>query len=455
MTGFAASGAGGDELGAGELHTGKLGAGELATGKLGAGELHTGELGAGELAAAVSAGALSAEEVVGAALARLQASADLRAVITICGERALAQARGGVSGRLAGVPLLVKDLIDTAGVRTTYASEIYRDYVPARSAAAVAALEAEGAIVVAKSNADEFAWGVTGQNPHYGDVLNPLAPDRISGGSSAGNAAALAAGIVALALGTDTGGSVRMPAAACGVVGLKPPIGAISVQGVHPLAPSFDTVGPMARCVADCALAYSVLSGRSVPAPSIAGRRIGVLTRPPDITSAAEDYERDGRTAEVAARLRSLGARVSEVELPVPEADTWPVFYAEAAAAHACTFPSRRMQYGATVRAKLELASRVGAPELRGARVALEQWRSRAAMEPDVDLIASPVLGLGELPVVGVDELEVRLPFSAYTRPFSYLGWPAIAVGELQLAGRDASVVLAAALALEREGARR
>jgi len=411
--------------------------------------------GAGQLAAAVTSGSLSAEEVVTEALTRLQASEDLRAVITICGERALARARSGVSGRLAGVPLLVKDLIDTAGVRTTYASKIYRDHVPQRNAAAVAALEAEGAVVVAKANADEFAWGVTGQNPHYGDVVNPRAPGRVSGGSSGGNGAALAAGVIPLALGTDTGGSVRMPAAACGVIGFKPPVGKVPVDGVHPLAPSFDTVGPMARSVADCALAYSVLTGTPVPAPRLAKLHIGLLTRPPDITGAAEDHEPDHRAEELAVRLRSLGARVSEVELPVPAADTWAVFYAEAAAAHAVTFPSRSDEYGTNVRTKLELASHVGDPELGRARSALAQWRSAAITDPAVDLIASPTLGLHELPRVGVDELRIRLPFSAYTRPFSNLGWPAIALGEVQLAGRDAGVVLAAALALEQAGATR
>jgi len=411
--------------------------------------------GAGELAAAVTSGSLSAEEVVTDALTRLEDSTELRAVITICGERALARARSGVSGRLAGVPLLVKDLIDTAGVRTTYASRIYRDHVPERSASAVVALEAEGAIVVAKANADEFAWGVTGQNPHYGDIVNPVAPGRISGGSSGGNAAALAAGVVPLALGTDTGGSVRIPAAACAVVGLKPPVGRISVDGVHPLAASFDTVGPMARSVADCAQTYSVLTGTPVPAARLAKLHVGLLTRPPDITGAGEDYGRDGRAADLAVRLQSLGARVSEVALPVPTADTWPVFYAEAAAAHAATFPSRRQEYGATVRTKLELASRVGPQELQRARAALARWRGKAATEPDVDLIASPTLGLGELPRVGVDELQIRVPFSAYTRPFSYLGWPAVAVGDVQLAGRDAAVVLAAALALEQAEATR
>jgi aspartyl-tRNA(Asn)/glutamyl-tRNA(Gln) amidotransferase subunit A len=412
-------------------------------------------LGARQLAAVVSAGEVSAEEVVGEALARLRERGDLRAVITICGEQALARARRGVRGRLAGVPLLVKDLIDTAGVRTTYASKIYSDHVPDRSATAVQALEAEGAIVVAKSNADEFAWGVAGQNPHYGDVVNPLAPGRICGGSSSGNAAALASGTVALALGTDTGGSVRLPAAACGVVGFKPPLGSIPMRGVHPLCPSFDTVGPMARSVSDCALAYSVLTGTPVPAPGCAGLRVGVLTKPPDITGAGEEHEPDPRASELAARLRSLGARVSEVQLAVPAADIWPVFYAEAAAAHAATFPSRRDEYGETVRAKLELAAQVDAGELRRARTALARWRARAVSEPRVDLVASPTLGLHELPLVGVDELAIRLPFSAYTRPFSYIGWPAIALGEHQLAGRDPGVLLAAAAALQNGDATR
>jgi aspartyl-tRNA(Asn)/glutamyl-tRNA(Gln) amidotransferase subunit A len=347
------------------------------------------------------------------------------------------------------VPLLVKDLIDTAGVRTTYASKIYRDHVPEHSAAAVTALEAEGAIVVAKANADEFAWGVTGQNPHYGDVVNPIYEGRITGGSSAGNGAALAAGAVPLALGTDTGGSVRLPAAACGVVGLKPAIGTIPLSGVHPLAASFDTVGPMARSVADCALAHSVLTGTAVPTPRVAGLRIGVLTHPPDITGAGGDTEPHARAEELIARLRSLGAEVSEVELPAPAHDTWPVFYGEAAEAHAATYPSQRDDYGPTVRAKLELAAGVHANELAQARAGLSEWRVRAFSEPDVELIASPTLGLPELPLVGADELEVRLHFSAYTRPFSYLGWPAIAIGEFQLAGRDPDCLLAAALAIE------
>jgi aspartyl-tRNA(Asn)/glutamyl-tRNA(Gln) amidotransferase subunit A len=394
----------------------------------------------------------AAECAVSEALERIAARPELNAVITTCGEQALARARDGVSGRLAGVPLLVKDLIDTAGVRTTYASAIYRDHVPARTAPAVRALEAEGAIVVAKANADEFAWGVCGQNVHYGDTVNPVAPDRVAGGSSSGNAAALAAGMVPLALGTDTGGSIRMPAAACGVVGLKPAHGAVPVEGVFPLAASFDTVGPMARTVADCALAHAVLTGSEVPAPRLRGLRVGVLTAHPRLGPADAAGERDERALPYGERLRALGAQVDEVSLPVPEGDTWAVFYAEAAAAHAATFPGRRAEYGPGISAKLDHAATVSAAEADGGRAALAAWRARAAREPSVDLLVSPALGMAELPLAGVDELTVRLPFSAYTRAFSYLGWPAIAIGELQLAGRDAAVVIGAALALERDG---
>jgi Asp-tRNA(Asn)/Glu-tRNA(Gln) amidotransferase A subunit family amidase len=407
---------------------------------------------AAEIAARVAAGELSAEEVVADALERIAARPELNAVITTCEEQSLARARAGVRGRLAGVPVLIKDLIDTAGVRTTYASSIYADHVPQRSAPAVIALEAEGAIVVGKANADEFAWGVCGQNTFYGDTVNPIAPDRVAGGSSSGNAAALAAGMVPLALGTDTGGSIRLPAAACGIVGLKPAYGAVPTQGVFPLAASFDTVGPMARTVADCALAHAVLTATEVPEPALRGLRVGVLTAYPDLGPADTEAARDERALAFADRLRALGAQVDELTLPVPESDTWAVFYAETAAAHRATFPSRREEYGPLIRAKLDHAITVtAAQELEGRR-ALDAWRALAAREPEVDLVLAPTLGYDELPPAGVDELGVRLPFSAYTRAFSYLGWPAIAIGALQLAGRDAAAVIGAALALERDG---
>jgi Asp-tRNA(Asn)/Glu-tRNA(Gln) amidotransferase A subunit family amidase len=403
-------------------------------------------------AAEIATGAVSPAEAVQDALERIEAHRELRAVITVCAEQALARARAGVRGRLAGVPLLVKDLFDTAGVRTTYASSIYSDHVPDRTADAVAALEAEGAIVVAKANCDEFAWGTCGQNTFFGDPVNPVAPDRIAGGSSSGNAVALAAGMVPLALGTDTGGSVRIPAAACGVVGLKPLLGAAPTRGVYELVPSFDTVGPMARTVADCALAHSVLTGAPVPEPRLRGLRVGVLTALPDLAPPSAPAERDDRALAHAERLRELGADVREASLPSPPGDTWPVFYFEAARAHDATFPSRRAEYGPTIRAKLDDAQRVTAADYRDGLAALQAWRARAAREPEVDLLVSPTLGVTELPPAGVDELGVRLALSAFTRPFSYLGWPAIAIGDLQIAGRDADLVIGAALALELSG---
>jgi aspartyl-tRNA(Asn)/glutamyl-tRNA(Gln) amidotransferase subunit A len=407
---------------------------------------------AAAIAARVAAGEQSAEEAVAEALERIAARPELRAVITTCPGEALARARAGVRGRLAGAPLLVKDLIDTAGVRTTYASSIYAEHVPERTAPSVRALEAEGAIVVGKANADEFAWGVLGQNVHYGDTVNPAAPDRVAGGSSSGNAAALAAGMVPLALGTDTGGSIRLPAAACGIVGLKPAYGAVPVEGVFPLAASFDTVGPMARTVADCALAHAVLTGTDVPPARLRGLRVGVLTAFPELGPPAGATARDERALAYADRLRELGAEVRETTLPLPEGDTWAVFYADAAAAHAATFPSRRDEYGPLIRAKLDHAATVTPAQADAGRRALHAWREHAARVPDVDLVLAPTLGLAALPPAGIDELEVRLPFSAYTRTFSYLGWPAIAMGELQLAARDSAVLVGAALALEREG---
>jgi aspartyl-tRNA(Asn)/glutamyl-tRNA(Gln) amidotransferase subunit A len=392
---------------------------------------------------------VNAEDRVAEALERLAARADLNAVITLCADEAMARARAGVSGRLAGVPLLVKDLIDTAGIRTTYGSAIYRDHVPAESAPAVRRLEAEGAIVVGKANADEFAWGVCGQNVHYGDVVNPAAPDRIAGGSSSGNAAAVAAGLVPLGLGTDTGGSLRMPAAACGVVGLKPAHGAVPVEGVFPLVPSFDTVGPIARTVADAALAYAVLSGAEVPEPRLKGLRIGVLTEHPALTPDGPSATGDERAFAHAERLRQLGAHIEAARLPVPGGDLWPVFYAEAAASHAATFPSRRDEYGPGIRAKLDHATSITREQAETARGALREWRARAEREPAVDLLLSPTVGVTELPPAGADELAVRIPFSAYTRIFNFLGWPAIALGGLQLAGRDTNTLIAAALAIE------
>jgi len=151
-----------------------------------------------------------------------------------------------------GIPLAVKDLFDTAGLVTTYGSSIFAEHVPQQTAEAVRLLEAAGYVDVGKTNLHEFAYGVTSMNPHYGWVPNPVRERRIAGGSSGGSAAALAAGLADAALGTDTGGSIRIPAAYCGVVGFKPTYGLVSLEGCWPLAPSYDHAGPMARTVSEC-----------------------------------------------------------------------------------------------------------------------------------------------------------------------------------------------------------
>jgi aspartyl-tRNA(Asn)/glutamyl-tRNA(Gln) amidotransferase subunit A len=344
-------------------------------------------------------------------------------------------------GPLHGKRLLVKDLIDTGGIRTTYGSKIYGGHVPQRTAPAVERLVRAGAIVVGKANLHEFAWGVTSQNPWYGTVENPVHPGKIAGGSSGGNAAALAAGLCDLGLATDTGCSIRLPASCCGVVGLKPSWGRISMDGVFPLCPSFDTVGPMARTVEDVARMWSVLTGEPVPEPRVGGLTVGLLTKPPSVGGTALP---ENRAAEqYVERLEELGARVVEAEIPEPSDDTWPLFFHEAAESHRATFPARADEYGENVRGKLGQAQAVTPPEADRARDAVRRWRE---YRPPVDLYVSPVLGV-EIPPIDCDELEVRIPASAFLRPFNVLGWAALAIGDLQLVAPRDETVLAAGLA--------
>ena len=366
---------------------------------------------------------------------------DWNAVITWLDE----PLRGASAGPLAGRTLLVKDLIDTAGVRTTYGSRIYADHVPARHAEVVERVLAAGAVVVGKAHLPEFAWSVLGQSPWYGTCHNPVRPGRTTGGSSSGNAAALAAGLVELGIGTDTGCSIRLPAAACDVVGLKPQWGRVPLEGVFPLVPTIDTVGPMARTVADVALLWSVLARRPVPEPRLAGLTVGLLRRPPGIgdgrptetSDAAEPY---------AARLEELGARVVEASVPDASASTWPQFLHEAARSHAATFPSRAADYGDVMRTKLEAAQRVAPDEVAAAYRALEEWRR---YRPAVDLYVSPCTAI-ELPPEDADELEIRLPLSSFLRWVNLIGWAGLAIGNLQLVAPADETVLAAGLAWER-----
>jgi aspartyl-tRNA(Asn)/glutamyl-tRNA(Gln) amidotransferase subunit A len=348
-------------------------------------------------------------------------------------------------GPLAGKRLLVKDLVDTAGIRTTYGSRIYAEHVPERTAPVVRRLVDAGAVVVGKANLHEFAWGVTSQNPWYGTVRNPASPGRTTGGSSGGNAAALAAGLCDLGIGTDTGCSIRLPSACCGTVGLKPQWGRIPTEGVFPLCPTFDTVGPMATTVADVALMWSVLTGEPVPEPRLAGLTVGLLSRPPSVGGPGAAAENRAAEAYV-EQLEELGAAVVDAEIPEPHADTWPLFFHEAAESHRATFPSRADEYGDNVRGKLELARQVDPADVELARDAIRRWRG---YRPAVDLYVAPCVG-GDLPPDDCDELEVRIPLAAFMRPFNVLGWAGLAIGDLQLVAPRDETVLAAGLAWER-----
>ncbi len=355
--------------------------------------------------------------------------------------------RTTTEGPLAGRTLLVKDLIDTAGVRTTYGSRVYADHVPDRHAPVVQRALDAGATIVGKANLVEFAWGVLGENEFYGTVHNPVRPGRTTGGSSSGNAAAIAGGLCDLGIGTDTGCSVRLPAAACELVGLKPRLGTIPTEGVYPLCPSFDTVGPMARTVEEAAAFWSVLSGRPIPEPRLDGLAVGLLRRAPSIGDGRET-ERSDAVDEWAGRLEALGARVVEAELPGPTADTWPVFLHEAARSHAATFPSRSDEYGSVIRVKLEAAQQVDPEAVNEGYRALVAWRQ---LVPDVDLFVSPCVAI-EWPPEDADELDVRLPLSSFLRWVNLLGWAALAIGNMQFVAPADETVLGAGLVWERAG---
>jgi aspartyl-tRNA(Asn)/glutamyl-tRNA(Gln) amidotransferase subunit A len=353
----------------------------------------------------------------------------------------------------SGIPLAVKDLFDTAGLRTTYGSLVFAEHVPDRTAEAVARLEDAGYVNVGKTNLHEFAYGITSDNPHFGRVPNPIAPDRIAGGSSGGSAAALAAGLADAALGSDSGGSIRIPAACCGVVGFKPSHGLVSLEGCFPLAPSFDHAGPMGRDVDTCGRILAAL------VPGLAGRELGSLEELEVGVAWCELADplvraQVGAAAELFPRRRS-------VSFPFPE-ETGAVFMREVAESHADLFPEHAEEYGDNVRIKLERCRSVTDAEFEAAVRKRAEYRERAAQALDgLDLLITPTLGF-VAPPVGSDDLEIRDATIRMTYPFNVLGWPALAIpcgpaehslpASVQIVGResaDATVIATGAL-LER-----
>ena len=348
-------------------------------------------------------------------------------------------------GPLSGRTLGVKDLFDTAGIRTTYGSKIYADHVPTRDAVAVQRLVDAGAIVVGKTHLPEFAWSVIGQNDWYGTCHNPARPGKTTGGSSSGSAAALAAGLCDLALGSDTGCSIRLPSAACETVGLKSEWGLIPIEGAFPLCPTLDTAGPMARSVEDVALMWSVLAAKPVPEPRLAGLTVGLLRKAPWV--GGEYVPEPSELAEQwVPDLERLGARAIGAEIPPPEANTWPMFEHEALRSHSASFPSRADEYGEVMRGKLERAQQVEREDVERAYAAVHEWRG---YEPEVDMYVSPCVTI-DLPGEDVAEKDVRFAISAYLRWVNMIGWAALAIGNLQLIAPRDETVLAAGLAWER-----
>jgi aspartyl-tRNA(Asn)/glutamyl-tRNA(Gln) amidotransferase subunit A len=341
-----------------------------------------------------------------------------------------------------GVSVAVKDLFDTAGLVTTYGSAIFAAHVPARTAEAVQRLEAAGYAVAGKANLHEFAYGTTSENPHFGAVPNPVAPGRVAGGSSGGSAAAVAAGLAEVGLGTDSGGSIRIPAACCGIVGFKPSYGLVSLDGCFPLAPSFDHGGPLARDVDGCEQMLSAL----VPE--------------------YETHELDEADPLVHARVEAAAAlfpRRRPLELPHAE-ESYPLFMSEVADVHRELFAEEADLYGDDVRIKVERCLAVGEDEAAAGERSRELYRERVAELTDgLDLVVTPTLPVVAPPLDrgAPGDLDVRERLISFTYPFNALGWPALALpcgpaedglpASVQLAapaGRDA-LVLAAGRLLE------
>ena len=371
----------------------------------------------------------------------------LNAFITVTAESARATAAaadrdiaaGGWRGPLHGVPISIKDLIDMEGLPTTAGSNLRRQHRASASAPVVTRLEDAGAVIVGKTNLHEFAFGTTSEDSAFGPVRNPYDSARAAGGSSGGAAAAIVAGMCHASVGTDTGGSVRIPAAACGLVGFKPPFDGIPCDGVVPLSASFDHVGPLALSVQDAWLMYQAM--RANPRPGslldvpLSGRRLGLLRR-----YFAERLE-DGVDAVFAAAvetLRNAGASIVEVE--IPHADQIQPIYLhvvlpEAATYHATSLERHPEAYTPNVRIRLEMGRYVLAEDylraLRGRELLRAEVR-RALADVDVLVlptlpIAAPLIGATTARIGGAEE-PVRNAMLRGTQLFNMTGHPAITI---------------------------
>ncbi len=416
---------------------------------------HLLDLALGEASELVRARKVSPLELTRACLARIEAvDPKLNAFITVTAESALAAARaaeeetgrGGWRGPLHGIPIALKDLVDTRGVRTTAGSNVYRDRVPTQDAEIVRRLAAAGAVFLGKLNLHEFAYGGSTVVSAFGPVHNPWALRHSAGGSSAGSAAAVAAGLCYGAIGTDTGGSIRQPAACCGIVGLKPTIGRVSARGVVPLATTLDHVGPMTRRVRDAALMLQALVASDKGADECADRPL------PDYAAALEtrgelrlgipralfydglDPEIEAATRAALSVLARLGGRERDVTLAAGNEALGVVLRAEAYSTHRAMVASRPELYQPETLRRLRGGAEVTEAAYLAAKAELESLRQgvRTLFET-VDLLVTPTM---PVPPPAIDELladmetlrakEVLLLRN--TRPFNAFGLPTISV---------------------------
>ena len=399
-------------------------------------------------------GSVSPVELTTDCLARIEKrNPQLNGFITVTAESALAQARqaeaeirrGAWRGPLHGIPVAVKDLIDTAGVRTTAASSLFKDRIPSEDAEVVHRLKAAGAILLGKQNLHEFAYGGSSMVSYFGEVRNPWNPETIAGGSSGGSAASVAAGLGYGAIGTDTAGSIREPAALCGVVGLKPTYGRVSARGVIPLSLSLDHVGPIARTVADAAILLQAIAGfdpndkASVDVPvddyptaldeKLKPLRIGLPRKfffddlNPEVASAI---------SHALTGLTALGAELRDVELNVPTDRT--LQSAEAYAFHAQFVDRNPELYQPETLRRIRTGQDVKAETLVECRRELQSLRRDiAAAFADVDLLVTPTT---PVPAAAIAELKQNpdrlrpreLLLLRNTRPINVWGLPAISV---------------------------
>ncbi|HYM51249.1 MAG TPA: amidase, partial [Candidatus Limnocylindrales bacterium] len=406
--------------------------------------------GASSLSRAYQAGETNPREALAAAAERIaRLDGRLGAFTTMTLERAESEAtvmteelaQGRRRGPLHGIPIGIKELFDVEGAITTYGSPILEGRVPAKDAEAVRRLRAAGAIVVGLTRSHEFGFGITTQHLTRGRTRNPWNLERVPGGSSGGSAAAVAAGLVPVALASDTAGSIRVPAAFCGLCGLKPTYGAVNARGACALAPSFDHVGALARSVDDCSLLFSVLAdGGFAESPvEVFGITVGFS---PDLEQPALDPDHAALLEASRAALQAAGARLRRLAVP-DAADIAPTFTplrnAEAYDVHnriLGLFPARSAEYGADVRGRLEDASHA---TLRDYLVARERRReikdAFAQIFREVAVLLTPVTATGpssldhpDVMTRGGRSVPLRDLVLPFTIPQDLLGLPACAV---------------------------